>query len=171
MTSRTVVNIDEKDYVILKILTSDVMIAFKNIAKQVGLSPPSVSARIKKLRGLGVFDPTIHIDFDRFGLRKYALGLTLGTGIQPDSRAKIVERFVDEPAVISIWTTSGEHDVVIHVVFSSSYELVKFIDMKVRPISEIDTIDVSEILEAIKRDSKNVKERSTKEIPIPFSSM
>ncbi len=170
MTSRSAVKIDEKDYLILKILTSDVMTTFRNISKQVGLSPPSVSARIKRLREMGVFDPTIHVDFDRFGLTRYTLGLTLRTGIPPDSRAKIVERFIDEPAVTSIWTTSGEHDVVIHVVFSSSYKLMRFIDMKVRPISEIDTIDVSEVLEAVKRDSKNVKSKSTSDIPIPFSS-
>jgi len=170
MKSKNISKFDEKDYLILKLLTLDTMVSLKDISKQVGLTPPSVSARIKKLRGMGIFDPTIHIAFEKFGLRRYTLGLTLRTGIPPDSRAKIIERFLDEPAVISIWTASGEHDLVFHVVFSSSYELMKFIDQKVRPISEIASMDVSEILDAIKRDGKNVRTNGIKDIPIPFSS-
>lgn len=160
---------DEKDYQILKLLSSDVMVPFKEIARQVGLSPPSVSARIRKLRALGVFDPTIHIDFHRIGLERYTLGLSLRTGIPPDSKDKIVGEFMDEASVISIWKTSGEHDLVIHVVFGSSHELMDFVDTKVRPLSEIRTIDVSEILEAVKQDGKNMKTNVTKDLPIPVS--
>jgi len=162
---------DEKDYLILKLLTLDTMVSLKDISKQVGLTPPSVSARIKKLRGMGIFDPTIHIAFEKFGLRRYTLGLTLRTGIPPDSRSRVIERFLDEPAVISIWIAAGEHDLVIHVVFSSSHELLNFVDKKIRPIIEIASIEVSEILDAIKRDGKEVRTNRTSDIPIPFSSI
>ena len=170
MRSNSIPKLDEKDYLILKLLTLDTMVSLKDISKQVGLSAPSVSARIKKLRGMGIFDPTIHIDFEKFGFRRYMLGFALRTGIPPDSRSRVIERFLDEPAVISIWVASGEYDLVIQVVFSSSHELLNFVDKKIRPITEIASIDVSEILEPIKRDSKDVRSDRTSDLPIPFSS-
>lgn len=161
--------LDKKDYLILKLLTVDAMTTFKDISKQVGLSPTSVSARIKRLRKMSFFDPTIHIDYEKVGLRTYTLGLTLRTGIPADSRAKIVEKLIDETDVISIWTASGEHDLVVHVVFGSGRELMSFVDSKVRTIREIDAIDISEILEANKRDSKNLKTNEAREIPVHLS--
>lgn len=161
---------DEKDYLILKILTSDGMARFKDISKQVGLSPPSVSARIRKLRKMGVFDPGIYIDYQKVGLRRYTLGLTLRTGTPPDSRAKIIERLIDEDKVVSIWSTSGDHDLVVHVVFSSSDELTDFIDEKVRPLREIETIDIIEVLATVKREGKKIRSGITKDIPFRISS-
>ena len=143
------------------------MAKFKDIAEQVGLSPPSVSARIRKLRKMGVFDPSIYIDYQKVGLRRYTLGLTLRTGTPPDSRAKIIESLINENKVVSIWSTSGDHDLVVHVVFSSSHELTNFIHEKVRPLREIETIDIIEVLATPKKRGQKHKNRDNKRYPVP----
>lgn len=166
MASDDVAKLDDKDYLILKLLAQDSMTAFKNIAKQVGLSPPSVSARIRRLRETGVFSPAIHIDLEKLGITKYSLGLTLSTGIPPESRAKIIEKLVDEAAVVSILTTTGDHDLVVVTAFNSTRELTNFIDEKIRPIREIEAIHAHEILKVMKIECKNMETGKIEDLPI-----
>ncbi len=166
MASSDVAKLDEKDYLILRLLAQNSMTTFKNIAKQVGLSPPSISARIRRLRETSVFDPAIHIDLGKFGLTKYSLGLTLNTGIPPESRAKIIEKLVDEAAVVSILATTGDHDLVVVTAFNSTRELTNFIDKKIRPIREIEAIHPHEILKVMKIECKNTETGKVEDIPI-----
>jgi len=169
MSSTRVPKLDEKDYLILRILALDSMVSLKDISEQVGLSSPAVSVRVQRLKSTGVISPGVRVDFGRFGLRRYTLGLTLRTGIPADSRDRVIGKFLEEPAIISIWTTSGEHDLVLHAVFGSSYDLMYFIDKKIRPITEISSIGISEMLEAVKRECRDTQTSRIHDIPIPYS--
>lgn len=136
--------LDDVDFQILKILNRNARASIKHIADKVGLSSPSVSARLKKLRK--VFTPTILFEFEEVGLDRHFIALTLRTGIPTDSKKKIVDKIKSEPAVYAIWETTGKQDLMVHVLFATAEELVGFIDNKLRPMSEISSIEVSQIV-------------------------
>ena len=144
MRSRSNQKLDETDYLILKILTRDARTSLKDIASEVGLSSPSVRARLKRLRK--VFTPTIIFEFEEVGLTRHFISLTLRHGIPSDSKLKVVERIKNEPAVYAIWETTGEQDIVVHVLSTTTKELVNFVENKLRPMNEISSIRTSEIV-------------------------
>ena len=68
-------NLDETDGLILQSLADDARTSTAEIARKVGLSPPSVSERIKRLEEAGIITGyTATIDPRAFGLELAAIG-------------------------------------------------------------------------------------------------
>ncbi len=60
--------LDDKDKVILEILEKSPEISQNEIAKKIGLSQPSVGARIKKMKKMGIINYTYGVNIKEPGL-------------------------------------------------------------------------------------------------------
>ena len=70
--------IDDVDYRILELLMDDARRSYRDIAEEVGRSPPTVSERVERLTEVGVIE-RFTLDVDRSRLVRRAGSVTAGT--------------------------------------------------------------------------------------------
>lgn len=109
--------LDEVDLHILRLLQRDGRITNADLARKVGLSPPSVLQRVRKLEELGfVRGYAAVLDAERLGF-----GLTVLVQISLSLHQDLpIERFrraiEDIPEVLECYNVSGEFDFLLKVV-------------------------------------------------------
>ena len=144
---------DRTDYQILNILQADSRCTLRHIGDQVGLTPPAVSERIRRMEECGVIR-SYRIDIDRTRLDCNITGF-ISVSLEPEKYAAFCVFCEQSPAVIS------HHHVI--GVFNA---LLQF---AVRDTKELDAL-----LAEIKTygDSRTSVELKTlfdiKEIPLPY---
>ncbi|WP_049996343.1 AsnC family transcriptional regulator [Halococcus sediminicola] len=89
--------IDDVDYRILELLMDDARRSYRDIAEEVGRSPPTVSERVERLTEVGVIE-RFTLDVDRSRLVEGPTVL-VDLAVQPGSEATVVEDLTDAPAV------------------------------------------------------------------------
>ena len=143
---------DQTDYKILNILQEDCRATLKHIGDRVGLTPPAVSERVRRMEEKGVIRG-YQIDVDRDRLDCSMTGFIL-VAPEPEKYAAFCAFCEKEPAIISHHHVIGVFNAVLRFA--------------VRGTKELD-----ELLSAIKHygDSQTSVELKTyfktKEIPIP----
>ena len=143
---------DQTDYKILNILQEDCRATLKHIGDRVGLTPPAVSERVRRMEEKGVIRG-YQIDVDRDRLDCSMTGFIL-VAPEPEKYAAFCAFCEKEPAIISHHHVIGVFNAVLRFA--------------VRGTKELD-----ELLSAIKHygDSQTSVELKTyfktKEIPVP----
>ena len=143
---------DQTDYKILNILQEDCRATLKHIGDRVGLTPPAVSERVRRMEEKGVIRG-YQIDVDRDRLDCSMTGFIL-VAPEPEKYAVFCAFCEKEPAIISHHHVIGVFNAVLRFA--------------VRGTKELD-----ELLSAIKHygDSQTSVELKTyfktKEIPVP----
>ncbi|WP_047416007.1 Lrp/AsnC family transcriptional regulator [Cellulophaga sp. Hel_I_12] len=118
--------IDELNWGILELLQKDARASFATIGRQVGLTPPAVAERIKKMEDLGIINgyKTI-ISHTQTGYQLKAI-ITLRAfmgKLKPFLEAvKIFEE------VINCYRITGNENIIMEVVLKDQFHLEKFID-------------------------------------------
>jgi Lrp/AsnC family transcriptional regulator, leucine-responsive regulatory protein len=144
-------SVDDFDRKILSLLTSNARIAVSDIARQIGLSPPSVHVRLKDLEQRGIVRG-YHAD-----ILPEAAGITviafIGITTQPfrsDGDRAIFERFfAHSPNVIECHDCSGERDYLVKVVASNNEELRALL-ASIRQLSGVVSTNTNIVLGSIK---------------------
>ena len=119
-------NLDETDGLILRFLVDDARTSTAEIARKVGLSPPSVAERIKRLEEAGIITGyTATID-------PSALGLELAAWIRirpmPGQLHKVANILNQLPAIVECDRITGEDCFIARAHVSSVGELEKLVD-------------------------------------------
>ena len=119
-------NIDATDARILAALVENARISIAELARSVGLSPPSVSERIKRLEEAGVIEGyTLRID-------PAALGLPLAAWLRirpiPGQLHKVVEILRNLPQIVECDRITGEDCFLARAHVRSVDDLEKLID-------------------------------------------
>ncbi len=116
-------NLDEKDLKILEMLKENARTPYTKIAKEVQLSEAAVRKRIKKLEDLGIIKRyTIDIDYPKIGYKVSWVGVD----VLPEKIIHLLEKIKTISGVVSIYTSSGDHDVMIEYIYKSQKELNDF---------------------------------------------
>ncbi|MEE9364596.1 MAG: Lrp/AsnC family transcriptional regulator [Cellulophaga sp.] len=119
-------NIDDLSWHILKILQKNARTSFAAIGKEVGLTPPAVADRIKKMEDLGVVSGykaiVSHVDVGYQLKAIITLRAFMGK-LQPF--LKIVASFEE---VINCHRITGNENIIMEVVLKDQFHLEKFID-------------------------------------------
>lgn len=105
---------DAIDLKILNILRADGRVAWAELARQVGLSGPSVQERVKRLEERGII-AGIHakVDPHRVGLGVSAVvGVRVRDGFETDD---VAERLRSVSAIEDCWYVAGEEEFLIKV--------------------------------------------------------
>ncbi len=118
--------LDATDARILEALIEDARISIAELARSVGLSPPSVSERIKRLEEAGVIEGyTLKID-------PKALGLPLAAWLRirpiPGQHHKVAEILRELPEIVECDRITGEDCFIARAHVRSVDDLEKLVD-------------------------------------------
>jgi Lrp/AsnC family transcriptional regulator, leucine-responsive regulatory protein len=136
-------HIDDIDLQLLGILQGDGRITNADLAKRVGLSPPSVLQRVRNLEKLGLVKGYHAIlDAERLGLKITAL-VMINLSLHQEQPIERFRRSVNEiPEVLECYHVSGEFDFLLKVVVRDirAYEvLVRERISRIKGIRQIKT--------------------------------
>ena len=139
--------LDEVDIQLLNLLQKDGRMTNADLAKSVGLSPPSVLQRIRTLEKSGLIKTyTAVLDAERLGLKITALTFINLALHQEQPIERFRRSILDIPEVLECYHVSGEYDFVLKIVVRDmrAYEL--FIREKLSKIKGIGKIHSSFVL-------------------------
>jgi len=110
-------HLDEVDVQILAILQSDGRITNAELAKRVGLSPPSVLQRVRTLERAGLIKGYFALlDSERLGLKITALTM-INLALHQEQPIERFRRAIQEiPEVLECYHVSGEFDFLLKIV-------------------------------------------------------
>jgi DNA-binding Lrp family transcriptional regulator len=127
---------DETDVSIINKLTQDARMSFRKIAKELGISPDTVTNRYNALRQRGVIrGSTIVINPKRIGYQAMAV-FTIDTSATPISANEytpadsslVLQKLIRLPSIIVATKTVGDHDVLAIGVAMDFEHLMKLRD-------------------------------------------
>ncbi len=135
---------------ILASLMEDGRKSIRKVARELEVSPSTVSNHLDELTGDGVirrFKPSI--DYEKLGF-----DLTAITKIQAKGReiTNIVERLKDEGSLTHVYEITGEFDILVIGKFDSRESMNREIKRMLN-FSAVERADTSIVLNAVKEDS------------------
>ena len=137
-------HLDEVDIQLLGLLQSEGRITNADLAKKVGLSPPSVLQRVRTLENAGLVKEYVALlDYEKLGLRITAwVQITLSL-----HQDQAIERFrtqVSELAeVMECYHVSGDYDFLLKVVVRDMKAYEQFVSKRLSRIRGIGKINTS----------------------------
>jgi Lrp/AsnC family transcriptional regulator, leucine-responsive regulatory protein len=126
MPTKNAIQYDETDIKILQILDRRSRITMSELAREIGMSAPSATERVKRLEQAGVIRGySIDIDLDVLGFEIAAI-----VRIKPRSgQLHIVEQFIqEEPRFVSCDKVTGEDCFIARICLRSINELDTVLD-------------------------------------------
>jgi Lrp/AsnC family transcriptional regulator for asnA, asnC and gidA len=121
--------------------------SFLKIAKTLGVSEAAVRKKVKKLESEGVIKKyTIEVDPKKIGFEINAL---IGIDTKPEHYIPALGELKEIKEVVSLYSSSGDHMILIECWFKDSRELTEFIK-KLNTIKGVTKICPAIILEKIK---------------------
>ncbi len=140
-------HLDEVDVQILSLLQSDGRITNAELAKRVGLSPPSVLQRVRALEKAGLIRGYFAIlDAERLGMRITALAM-ISLSLHQEQPIERFRRSVqDIPEILECYHVSGEFDFLLKIVVKDIRSYEQLIREKLSKIKGIHQIRSSFVL-------------------------
>ena len=148
-------NLDETDKKILDILQDDARMTNVNLASKVGISPPAMLERVKRLeknhiikKYVALVDP-VKIGKETFALVAVSLSMHQISSI--DVFTKAINK-LDE--VLECYHITGESDFLLKIAVKNIEEYEKFILEKLTKMKGVNKINTSFILSTVKQNTK-----------------
>jgi DNA-binding Lrp family transcriptional regulator len=145
--------LDKIDLAIINSLMADGRKSFRQIAKEIRVSTPTVEARFSRMRGMGIIkniEPILDIDIIENQLSALVF-------LKTDLTQSV--QIADELAAISevrrVYMMTGESNVVVKVVAERPETLEKMIRERIAPIEGINSISYQIITRTVK-DSQSI---------------
>lgn len=114
-------NIDEKDRLIIKLLSDNARIPVSDLARQVGLSGPSTSERIRRLESNGIISRfTVELDLGALG---YPLQAIVRIKPRPGNMHIVEEMIFNEPGFLDCDKVTGDDCFVTRLALRSIADL------------------------------------------------
>jgi len=147
--------LDDIDKKVLTILQENGRITNTELASRVGISPPPMLERVKKLEKRGVIKKYVAlIDPDAVGKGTMALvSVSLDRHLikSIDQFTRAIETL---PEVMECYHITGEEDYLLKVVIKDIHEYEEFVLKKLTKIPAISKIKTSFILSTVKYETK-----------------
>jgi Lrp/AsnC family leucine-responsive transcriptional regulator len=119
-------HLDKKDRLIIKALQQDARQSLSSLGKQIGLSQPAVSERVKKLEEAGVIGGySARIDLRAIGFRLQAVVRVRTTH---EHLKWYVALFESMPEVLDVVRVTGDECFVVRCAFSEPEDLERVVD-------------------------------------------
>lgn len=138
------IKIDKRDRIILNLIYNNQEISQEEIAKKIHIAQPSVAARIKKLKKIGLIEQNIGINLNKVGLKVAMVRLAT------TNTEKILNMFRDCPFFLNGFIVSGEENLVLLLVGDDMSSLESIIDSHIRPNINVQSVDFDVIITSIK---------------------
>ncbi len=148
-------HLDETDVQLLHLLQNDGRITNADLAKKVGLSPPSVLQRVRALEKAGLIKSYVAIlDPERLGLRITAM-VMISLSLHQEQPIERFRKGVQEiPEIIECYHVSGDFDFLLKVVVKDMRSYEVFLREKLSKIKGIGKITTNFVLATNKSTTK-----------------
>jgi len=134
------VRIDEKDKKIMALLSTDPSISQEEIAREVGLSQPSVALRIKKLREAGILERVVGMNPKKMGM------LMAKVDVEATDTHKLLESFKDCPYFLCGFVVSGRNNVSMIFFGEDVSTLETIVNRHIRPLDIVKNVEFNVII-------------------------
>ena len=143
--------LDNIDIAIVKALIQDGRKSFRQIAREIKVSTPTVEARFSRLKGLGIIKNIQPIfDIEKIDGQMSAL-VFVKTNLSQST--DIANKLASIPQVRGVYKMTGEHNIIIKVIMTHHPEyLEEFIKTKIANIEGIKSASYQMITKTIKDD-------------------
>ena len=142
-----VVELDEKDMKILKMLAQNGRISFSEMARSIGLSDVAVMKRVRKLEQKGVIKGyTVVVDPKKLG---YNLVSITGIDVEPQSLFTVAETLKSWDSVKYLAITSGDH-AIMTVIWARDSDDMARIHESISKLPGVKRVCPAVILEVLK---------------------
>ena len=143
--------LDNTDIAIVKALIQDGRKSFRQIAREIKASTPTVEARFSRMKGLGIIKNIQPIfDIEKIDGQMSAL-VFVKTNLSQSS--DIANKLTSIPQVRGVYKMTGEHNIIIKVIMTHHPEyLEEFIKTKIANIEGIKSASYQMITKTIKDD-------------------
>ncbi|MFT5729119.1 MAG: Lrp/AsnC family leucine-responsive transcriptional regulator [Desulforhopalus sp.] len=143
--------IDDTDKKILTILQDNGRITNSKLAQEIGLSPPAVLERVRRLESSGVIDKYVAIlDRKQTGFDIQTIVMVCVSHHQIASLANVIERLTGMDEVVECHQLTGEIDFLLKVIVKNMDAYTDFVNNKLSGIPGIQNVKTSFILETMK---------------------
>ncbi len=147
--------IDNIDKQILKLLQQNAKVTNVELASQVGISPPAMLERVKRLEKSGFIKKYVAVvNPDKLGKNIIALisvWLSAHQLSSIDSFTKQINKF-DE--VLECYHIAGEEDFILKIMSSSIKEVESFLLQKLTKIPGVSKVNTKFVLSTVKYETK-----------------
>lgn len=140
--------VDERDRIILDMLTKDARTPFTEIAKILGISETAVRKRVKSLEERGILKRyTVEVDPGKLG---YNLVSITGVDTVPEKIFDVAQKLKEFNFVKSLHLTSGDHMIMAEIWARDGEDLADIISNKIGRIEGVTKVCPAIILEKLK---------------------
>lgn len=142
------VEVDELDLKILKMLQEDGRLSFTEIAGVQRLSESTIRKRVQALQKKGVIKKfTIEIIPSKIGMNTVAI---VGVDVDPTELLEAAQKLCEIKEIRSVATSTGDHMIMTEIWTRNGRELTKVISEKIGKIDGVKKICPAIILEKLK---------------------
>ncbi len=151
----TITKIDDIDRQILEILQAEGRLPNARIAERVGLSPPSVLERIRKLEEREIIlGYAAQVDGTRLGLKTAVFVSVSLTFHRRESIEEFRQVILDIPEVLECYHLTGESDFLLKIVVPDIENYEDFLLHKLTCIDTVSKVKSSFVLSTLKRNTR-----------------
>src|SRR5919205_214825 len=121
----TIMAMDETDVKILKKMLIDARMSYRRIAEEIGVSPPTVLARVEKLEKDGIIRSySALLDHEKLG---YDLTSIIEITAQKGKIVDMEKQIAKFPNVCAVYDITGLTDMIVVAKFKNRRELSNFV--------------------------------------------
>jgi Lrp/AsnC family leucine-responsive transcriptional regulator len=147
--------LDKTDITILNILQQDGRITNSGLAKKIGISPPAMLERVRRLEATGVIDRYVAIlDREKAGFGLMAIVIVSLSLHQISSLQTVKERLIALDEVLECLQLTGDVDFLLKIAIQDMNTYTAFVNGKLSGIPGIRNIKTSFVLDTLKSDTK-----------------
>ncbi|ASJ10795.1 transcriptional regulator [Thermococcus sp. P6] len=141
--------IKEIDVKILKLLSGNARLTYKELAELLDTTRQRISRRMERLEKSGIIRKyTMIPDYDALGYVHVILGVTLKPSVGVD---EVIPVLVEDENVKIVERAIGSHNLVVHIIGPKDMKkLEKIIEAVSRKIPGVDRLDVTFVTDIVK---------------------
>ena len=140
--------LDERDKVIIEMLTKDARTPFTEIAKVLGISETAVRKRVRALEEKGIIKQyTIKVNPQKLG---YNLISITGVDTKPEKLFEVANKLREFEFVRELYLSSGDHMIIAEIWAKHGEDLADIMSNKIGKIDGVTKVCPAIILERLK---------------------
>lgn len=146
--------LDATDRKLLTLLQENGRITNARLAQEVGLSPPAVLERVRRLESSGIIEKYVAIlNREQAGFSIQTIVMVCLSHHQISSLQKVKERLTQMDEVLECHQLTGEVDFLLKVAVKDMHSYTDFVNNKLSGIPGIQNVKTSFILETLKNST------------------
>ncbi len=135
---------DDKDRKIISIFEENPDVSQADIAQQVGLSQPTVGARIQKLKQSGAISTAVGMDLKKIGLNMAKVDLTTRDSIE------IINQFKNCPYFLNGLIVSGKENLTLFFAAEDIATIEAVVDRHLRSNPSVSNVDLGIVVSPVR---------------------